>query len=83
MMQTRELAIRTFEDVPKTFAPDEGEGDGSLEWYWSEHTVFYHSGEGRGEEAVPFGDGTGKKVFCERFEIIWLVVPMGLNDERE
>ena len=73
--------MRNFQDVPESFAGNEGEGDLSLEWYRKEHIAFYNRDGNRGNETEPFGDGTGKKVLCERFEIIWPILSNKVRDE--
>ena len=81
VMCTTELTVRNFEDVPENFARNEGEGDLTLEWYRKEHIAFYNSNSKRGNEIESFGDGIGKKVLCERFEIIWPILPKEVKDK--
>ena len=83
VMRTTELIVRNFEDVPESFARNEGEGDLTLEWYRKEHISFYNSGGYRGKEIESFGDGTGEKVLCERFEIVWPILPKEAMNEMQ
>jgi uncharacterized protein YhfF len=69
IMRTTWLEECNFEDVPDEFAVDEAEG--SAEEWREGHVKYYNE-----EEGGTFGDGKGKRVLMERFEIIW---PLGVE----
>lgn len=71
LMKTTELVEKNFEDVDYEFAFTEGEGDKSLEFWRSEHRHCYK--DKMGPDGRLFGDGIGRKVLCERYEIIFSV----------
>jgi uncharacterized protein YhfF len=73
VMRTTYLEEMNFEDVPDSFAVDEGEGTAQE---WREGHVEYYNREKNGA----FGVGAGKRVLIERFEIIW---PLGIKEKAE
>jgi uncharacterized protein YhfF len=68
IIQTTEVSVVPYEDVPSAFAYDEGEGDRSLE-YWRQAHWSYFSRR---------CDDIGRKptltmpVICERFRMVYL-----------
>ncbi|MEK7552073.1 MAG: ASCH domain-containing protein [Patescibacteria group bacterium] len=61
LIETTELTCRPFNEVDKSFAHDEGEGDLSLEYWRREHQKYFIR-EGT------FSDDM--KVYCQRFKVI-------------
>ncbi len=61
ILETVELTRRRFEDVDKSFAHDEGEGDRSLR-YWRRAHTNYFTRQGAFSK--------GMKLYCERFRLI-------------
>src|SRR3989344_7737335 len=61
IIETTELTCRPFNEVDKSFAHDEGEGDLSLEYWKREHKKYFIR-EGTFSEDM--------KVYCQRFKVI-------------
>lgn len=61
LVETVELTCRRFEDVDKSFAHDEGEGDRSLE-YWRRAHRDYFTRQG--------AFSRGMDLYCERFRLV-------------
>lgn len=68
IIQTVELFVKPFKDVPADFAADEGEGDKSLAYWRDAHKTFF---------TRQFADSETREftetmpVLCERFKVIY------------
>jgi uncharacterized protein YhfF len=67
VIETRGVFEVAFDDVDMAFAADEGEGDGSLDYWRDEHRRFF--GRELAAEGLVFA-GT-IRVICERFRLVW------------
>jgi uncharacterized protein YhfF len=67
LIQTRWVEERKFESVEEDFALAEGE-ESYEEWKSSRIESWKDK---KDPEGVPFGNGIGKTVLCERFETVW------------
>lgn len=67
VIRTTSLDIRPVHAVDAQFARDEGEGDGSLDYWLTEHRAYYR----REAEREGFEYSDDLPVLCERFELVW------------
>jgi uncharacterized protein YhfF len=67
IIQTTEISIHPFIEVPASFAYDEGEGDRSLDYWRDVHTHFFT------EECIAIGRNPepDMPVVCERFKVVF------------
>ena len=56
-----------FQTVDATFAADEGEGDGTLEWWRAAHRGYF--GRVSAKLGAKFDEMT--PVICQRFRLLW------------
>jgi len=63
VIQTTEVEILPFNQVQAAFAAEEGEGDGSLAHWQSEHRRFFTAETGIFAEDA--------QIVCERFTLLW------------
>lgn len=61
LIETIEVEIRRFDEVDETFASDEGEGDGTLEFWRAAHRAYFT------REGLFAPD---MKLVCERFRVV-------------
>lgn len=67
IIETVEVEIKPFEQVDERFAFDEGEGDRSLEYWRSVHTLFFS----RACQQIGRAFNDKAPVVCERFKLIY------------
>lgn len=69
VIETVEVFETAFAQVDESFAADEGEGDGSLDYWVAEHRRFFAGDLAR--EGLAFTETV--RVICERFRLVWKV----------
>jgi uncharacterized protein YhfF len=67
VIETRRVDITAFEDVSAEFAAQEGEGDGSLQYWREAHWAYF----GRECERIGRVRDPRMPVVCERFEVVF------------
>jgi uncharacterized protein YhfF len=67
VIETRRIDITAFDEVSAEFAAEEGEGDGSLQYWRDAHWAYF------GRECQRIGRRRDLKmpVVCERFEVVF------------
>jgi uncharacterized protein YhfF len=67
IIETTEVAVRRFDEVDGRFARDEGEGDGSLEYWQGEHRRFFS----RTLPEIGHRFSEDMPLVCERFRVVY------------
>jgi uncharacterized protein YhfF len=67
IIQTTSVDITLYDEISPAFARLEGEGDGSLEYWRSQHWAYYHRVL-HGTKYSPSGE---MPIICERFNLIY------------
>ncbi|MGE3074977.1 MAG: ASCH domain-containing protein [Dehalococcoidia bacterium] len=67
VIETVEVVVRPFIDLPADFAAEEGEGDRSLEWWRAAHEAYFR----REGSRLGYGFTDDMPVVCQRFKVAW------------
>ena len=67
IIETTEVEVRRFDEVDGRFARDEGEGDGSLEYWRGEHRQFFS----RTLPGIRHRFSEDMPLVCERFRVVY------------
>lgn len=67
VIELTEVRQVPFQAVDAAFAADEGEGDGTLEWWRTAHRAYF--GRVAGRDGGTFDEAT--PVICQRFRVVW------------
>lgn len=67
VIQTIDVMVMSFEQVPDEFAYDEGEGDRSLDYWRTVHWVFFS----RMCKVIGYEPSMTMPVVCERFRLVY------------
>ena len=61
LIETVEVTIRRFDEIDEAFARDEGEGDGTLDWWRAGHRAYFERNGGYASDMM---------LLCERFRLV-------------
>ncbi len=67
VIETVEVVVKPFREVPADFATDEGEGDRTLEWWRAAHENYFR----REGAQLGYEFSEDMAVVCQRFELVW------------
>ena len=67
VIETVEVVVRPFIDVPADFAAEEGEGDRTLEWWREAHENYFR----REGAQLSYEFSKDMAVVCQRFKLVW------------